>query len=56
MLLLITFGRDIIYRESFGVGISFQKTFGRELIFRDSLVEISPNFFLVEHFSSEFIG
>ena len=46
MFLLITFGRDIIYRESFGLEISFQKTFGRELIFRDSLVEISPqNFF-----------
>ena len=45
MFLLITFGRDIIYREIFGVEISFQKTFGRELIFRDSLVEISPQSF-----------
>ena len=55
-VLQIFLGRDTIYREIFGVVISFQKAFGRELIFRDSLVDMSPQKKMVEHFSSEFFG
>ena len=41
--------------ERFG-WIFFQKGFGRELIFRDSLVEISPQFFLKNISLRSFLG